>query len=298
MNTPTQIALIGDIHRQFNQYDITQFNHSNYDLLLFTGDLANYRHREGLTVARQMAQLQKPALIIPGNHDTITALQLLAEIKQWPRLRRWLAWGQPRRLRQWQQALGQVQVGGYSTHPVPGVEDVAVVVGRPFAMGDSVIRCEPQLKRQFGIGTIAESVARYYQLIDQTPAQRLIFLAHNGPIGLGTSRDAIWGSDFRPEAGDSGDSDLQEAIDYGRQQGKTVLAVVAGHMHHAIKNGGQRTWHRVQDGIHYINAARVPRIFEENGRILHHHIRLTFTDQTMTISQQLCPEKLDADERR
>ena len=120
MNSSIQIALIGDIHRQFDQHDITQFNQSDYDLLLFTGDLANYRHREGLAVARQMARLQTPALIIPGNHDTLTAPQLLAEIKQWPRLRRWLSWGQPRRLRQWRRTLGAVQVGGYSVHLVPG----------------------------------------------------------------------------------------------------------------------------------------------------------------------------------
>jgi uncharacterized protein (TIGR04168 family) len=291
MNKSIQIAIIGDIHRQFNQYDVTQFNQSDDDLLLFTGDLANYRHREGLVMARQLAQLQKPGLIIPGNHDTITALQLLAEIKQWPRLRRWLAWGQPRRLRQWQRALGQVQVGGYSVHPVPGCDDVAVIVGRPFAMGGSVLHCQPQLQRQFGIGTIAESGARYRQLIDQTPAQRLIFLAHNGPTGLGTSRDAIWGNDFHSEAGDFGDSDLREAIDYAQQRGKTVLAVVAGHMHHAVKKGGLRPWHLVQEGIHYINAARVPRIIEVNGRIHHHHIRLTLTNGTVSVSEKNCPEK-------
>lgn len=289
MNTPTHIAIIGDIHRQFNQHDVAQFNQSDYDLLLFTGDLANYWHREGLTVARQMARLQKPALIIPGNHDTLTAPQLLAEIKQWPRLRRWLAWGQPRRLRQWQGALGQVQVGGYSVHPVLGCKDVAVVVGRPFAMGGSVLHCHPQLQRQFGIGTMAESAARLCHLVEHTPHQRLIFLAHNGPTGLGSIRDSIWGNDFWPEAGDFGDSDLRQATDFAQQQGKTVLAVVAGHMHHHVKGGGQRTWHVVQDGIHYINAARVPRIFVRDGRIFHHHIRLSLTGGTVSVSEQLCP---------
>ena len=290
MNPSIQIALIGDIHRQFNQHDIAQFNQSAYDLLLFVGDLANYRHRKGLAVARQMARLQKPALIIPGNHDTITALQLLAEIKQWPRLRRWLAWGQPRRLRQWRQALGQVQVGGYSVHPVPRCEDTAVIVGRPFAMGGSVLHCQPQLQRQFGIATMAESAARLCQLVGQTPQQRLILLAHNGPSGLGSSRESIWGNDFHPAEGDFGDSDLQEAIAFARQQGKTVLAVVAGHMHHPLKKGVQRTWHLEKEGIHYVNAARVPRIFAGNGRIHHHHIRLTLTNDGVTITEQLCPE--------
>ena len=288
MNTPAYIAIIGDIHRQFNQHDVALFNQSDYDFLLFTGDLANYWHREGLAVARQMARLQKPALIIPGNHDMLTAPQLLAEIKQWSRLRRWLAWGQPRRLRQWQGALGQVQVGGYSVHSVPGIDDVALVVARPFAMGGSVLHCQPQLQRQFSIGTMAESAARLCRLVEETPNSQLIFLAHNGPTGLGSSRDDMWGNDFWPEAGDFGDSDLRQAIDFAQQRGKTILAVVAGHMHHHVKKGGQRTWHLVQDGIHYINAARVPRIFMRDGRTMHHHICLRLTNDGMTITEKLC----------
>ncbi len=286
--TTTHIGIVGDVHRQFDQHDVTQCNQSDYDLLLFTGDLANYWHYEGLVVARQMARLQKPALIVPGNHDTLTAPQLLAEIKQWPRLRRWLAWGQPRRLRQWQRALGNVKVGGYSVHPVPGREDVDVVAARPFAMGGSVLHCRPQLQRQFGISTMAESAARLCRLVDEAPSQRLIFLAHNGPTGLGSSRDAMWGNDFWPEAGDFGDSDLRQAIDFAQQQGKTVLAVVAGHMHHHVKGGGQRPWQLVRDGIHYINAARVPRIFVVDGRTVHHHICLSLTKDDITVTEQLC----------
>ena len=289
MNAPSKIALIGDIHHQFNQHDVTTFNQSAYDLLLFTGDLANYRHQEGIATARQMAQLQKPALIIPGNHDTLTAPQLLAEIKQWPRLCRWLALGQPRRLRQWQRALGPVQVGGYSLHAMPKAADVTVIVARPFAMGGSILHCQPQLKRQFGIGTMAESAARLCQLVAEAPGERLIFLAHNGPTGLGSRPDAMWGNDFQPEAGDFGESDLREAITFAQQQGKTVLAVVAGHMHHHAKTGGQRPWHVEQDGIHYINAARVPRIFEEDGRTYHHHICLTLEGDSVTVCEELWP---------
>jgi uncharacterized protein (TIGR04168 family) len=171
--------------------------------------------------------------------------------------------------------------------------DVAVVVARPFAMGGSVLHCQPQLQRQFGISTMADSAARLCQIVAQTPQRHLIFLAHNGPTGLGRSRDSIWGNDFHPDEGDFGDADLRVAIDFGKQAGKKVLAVVAGHMHHQIRREGIRTWHLVQDGVHYINAARVPRIFEENGRIVHHHIRLSvFLDGDVTVTQQL-----DADER-
>lgn len=287
MSKPLHIALVGDVHRQFDQRDIAQFNQSDYDLLLCTGDLSNRWHWEGMAVAPQMARLQKPTLIIPGNHDSLTLPQLVAEIKQWPRLRRWLAWGQPHRLRQWQRALGPVQVGGYSVHPVPGGEDVAVVVGRPFAMGGSVLHCQPQLKRQFGVGTMAESAARLCQLVEQAPQSQLIFLAHNGPMGLGSRRDSIWGNDFHPDQGDFGDADLWEAIAFAQARGKTVLAVVAGHMHHHVNRKGKRTWHLVRDGIHFINAARVPRIFEKDGRTHHHHIRLTILAGEVTVTELL-----------
>ena len=182
--------------------------------------------------------------------------------------------------------MGQVQVGGYSVHSVPGAADVAVLVGRPFAMGGSVLHCQPQLQGQFGVGTMAESAARLCQLVEQAPQQRLIFLAHNGPTGLGSTRESIWGNDFHPDEGDFGDADLQEAIDFAQAYGKTVLAVVAGHMHHHVKREGNRTWHLVQNGIHYINAARVPRIFEQNGRTHHHHIRLTIGDD-VTVTVQI-----------
>ena len=103
----------------------------------------------------------------------------------------------------------------------------------------------------------------------------MIFLAHNGPTGLGTSRSDLWGCDFRREEGDFGDEDLALAITYARELGKRVLAVVAGHMHHRLRGGGKRRWYERKDGILYVNAARVPRIFEELGHAYHHHVDLT-----------------------
>ena len=92
----------------------------------------------------------------------------------------------------------------------------------------------------------------------------------HGPAGLGDRADDIWGVDFAPGAGDHGDGDLQTAVAYAQEKGKRVTAVVAGHMHHTLKDGGQRRWHVERDGVHYVNAARVPRI--DLG--WHHHILL------------------------
>ena len=114
-----------------------------------------------------------------------------------------------------------------------------------------------------------------------TPASRSasLFLAHNGPSGLGSGRADIWGCDFKKDEGDFGDEDLRLAVDHAQSSGKRVLAVLAGHMHHAIKGGGERRWQIERDGVLYVNAARVPRIFEHEGRHVRHHIAITLSEQ-------------------
>ena len=77
---------------------------------------------------------------------------------------------------------------------------------------------------------------------------RVVVLAHCGPHGLGATRESIYGCDFRPEQGDWGDRDLAEALEYARECGKRVVAVVAGHMHHALRGGGERVWRERRDG--------------------------------------------------
>ena len=103
----------------------------------------------------------------------------------------------------------------------------------------------------------------------------MLLLAHNGPTGLGARKDDLWGCDFRESEGDFGDPDLEHAIGHARTAGKPVRAVIAGHMHHAVRGGSTRRWRARRDGVLYVNAARVPRIFEANGRTLRHHVELT-----------------------
>jgi hypothetical protein len=54
-----------------------------------------------------------------------------------------------------------------------------------------------------------------------------------------------------------------------------------------LMGGGSRRWHIVCDGIHYLNAARVPRIFVQDGRRLRHHIRLSFDETRVEIEEML-----------
>lgn len=285
-----KIALIGDVHRQISSADVTAFNQSDYDLLLFVGDLANYRHREGLAAARILAGLRKPALLIPGNHDGILAWQLLAEIKQSPFWIRLFSRGQARRVAQLRRALGPVAVGGYSAHAYQfNGFAFDVIAARPFAMGGSSFSFAPYLQRAYGVADLAASAARLRHCVDAAHSDTLIFLAHNGPTGLGAAADAIWGADFRRAAGDHGDADLAEAVAYAQAQGRRVVAVVAGHMHWRTKQGAQRQWHALCDGIHYVNAARVPRIWQADGQTRRHHLRLTFGEGETAVAPIIWP---------
>jgi uncharacterized protein (TIGR04168 family) len=271
-----KLAVIGDVHHAFNEVDTAYFNASDHEALLFTGDIYNYSLQRGLRAASELAELNKPALLIPGNHDAIHPAQLAAEITRRTSLIRLTAVGHERRVRDLREAVGGVQVGGYMTHRL--AEGLDVVTGRPHSMGGSSISFAPHLAEAYGVRNQEDSVRRLRQCVDESDAPQLVFLAHNGPTGLGERRSDLWGADFRREEGDFGDADLRLAIDYALESGKHVLAVVAGHMHHRIRGGGKRNWYERRDGVLYINAARVPRIFEERGGVFHHHVDLFIED--------------------
>lgn len=267
-----KLAVIGDVHHAWNEVDTAFFNASDHDAVLFVGDIYNYSIQRGLKAAAELAQLEKPALLIPGNHDAVHPAQLAAEITRRPSLIRLTSLGHEKRVEALREAVGGVQVGGYSVHQIE--EGFDVIVGRPHAMGGSSISFAPHLRNAYGIESLEDSIERMRQCVDESSAERVLFLAHNGPTGLGASRTDLWGVDFRREEGDFGDEDLRLAIEYAQIRGKRVLAVVAGHMHHRLSGGGKRRWCQEQNGVLYVNAARVPRIFEGGAGVLHHHVDL------------------------
>ena len=69
--------------------------------------------------------------------------------------------------------------------------------------------------------------------------------------------------------------------DYALSTGKTVRAVVAGHMHQATHDGG-RPWMLEKNGVLYINAARVPRIFATKVCQVRYHIALDIDGDSVT----------------
>ena len=262
-----RIAIIGDVHEQWGAEDLAYFESEDFDLVLFVGDLPSFSHLNTERVARAISGIRSPAILIPGNHDATTPVQVLAEAVQVGcELDRW-ARAQTRRVERLRDALGRVPLGGYSVHSV-GIVDI--IACRPHAMDGRFLSFKPYLLDRFGVGDREASGQRLKGCVDRC-TNPIIFLSHNGPAGLGGTRDDLFGRS-KPEF-DNGDPDLTEAIAYARQTGHVVLASAAGHMHHQ-GDGGARRWTVERDGIRYINAARVPRVFQRNGRSYRHCVEL------------------------
>ena len=271
------IGVVGDVHLYWDDEDVAFFNSAGYDLLLFVGDLAAYTQVRGHRVARSLRKIRVPAMCIPGNHDGLHALQLGAEIApRAHRLRNAFCEGQARRCRSLDKALGDVELVAYSQHRLaPAGVPLNVVVGRPHSIGGRRLACLRYLDEAYGVDSMEASIERMKVLIDACDDAPILFLAHNGPSGLGDRADSIWGCDFRKKEEDWGDQDLEEAVRYANGSGRKVLAAVAGHMHRRTKSGKSRPAQVEKDGVLYVNAAEVPRHRQINGQKKRHHVRLT-----------------------
>jgi uncharacterized protein (TIGR04168 family) len=301
-----KIGIIGDIHLDFDQADVNNFNASEYNLLLFVGDLSElFKPHGSLTIARYLSQLTKPAVFIPGNHDVHNVWQIIAEVLGSRALVRLSGLWHYRYHQHLREKLRPVKVGGYSIHPYQfGEFEFDLICARPYAMGGSQLSFSPLLRRLYGIRTKQDSIDLLCCQVDGTRSQNLIFLAHNGPHGLGDQPADIWGCDFDPRQGDFGDRDLTAAVEYAQSQGKRVLAVIAGHMHLQTYLGPKpvwqrrgtpgpiRPWYLERAGIHYVNAARVPRILTRgDGKSFHHHIEMWILGSEISIREKMIAEE-------
>ena len=261
MAQPGKIAVIGDLHGNWDDWDVRYFNESDYDLLLFTGDLGSGTGAAGVMVARSIARLAKRALIMPGNNDVQSQPEIAAEFSHQRGLIELLGAGSRDRSRALGSSSGQVELCGYSLHPLSlGGMSLTLLAGRPHSMGGDEISFAEHLERNHGISTLRMSTERLQALVAEVPTEELIVISHNGPAGLGSQPTDMWGCDFREGAGDWGDPDLAAALERARELGKRVLAVIGGHMHLKIRSGQERAPRVERDGTLYINPARVPRI--------------------------------------
>ncbi len=287
-NHAVELAIVGDLHSAWNQEDVDYFNGTSYHSLLCTGDLAGGSLRDGVAIARSLSGLKRPALVMLGNNDVPEYAALSAELTY----RRGVAdlMGGDDRV-----APGAlVRTCGFSAHPLScGGFDVTLIAGRPFAMGGNELSFPTALHESYGVTSLEESRSRLCALVDGCETEHLLFLAHNGPTGLGDTPDAAWGRDFGAQTGDWGDDDLADAVAYARGRGRKPLAVIAGHMHWS--DARPRRWCVDRDGTLYVNAARVPRVFETNGWRRRLHFALSLSPATARVRSVEVPAGRSAD---
>jgi uncharacterized protein (TIGR04168 family) len=203
--------------------------------------------------------LSLPKAVILGNHDAWYTATPWGQ-KQCPYDR-----SQEDRVTAQLQLLGCAHVG-YSKLDLPSLQ-LSIVGGRPFTWGGSEWKNREFFQERYNINNFAESTAKIIANIQDTAYNTLIFLGHNGPLGLGNKAESICGRDWQPLGGDHGDPDLAAAIEQAQLLGKKVPLVTFGHMHHRLRHTTSRLRTPVvtsETGTVYLNAASVPRILNSD----------------------------------
>ncbi|MGK7922436.1 MAG: TIGR04168 family protein [Trichodesmium sp.] len=252
-NKLIKIAVIGDVHSQWELADEIALKHLGIDLVLFVGDFGN----EEVEVVQAIAAIDIPKAAVFGNHDAwYTATD-------WGRKRCPYDQTQEDRVQQQIDLFGEAHVG-YSYLDFPELA-LTVVGTRPFTWGGPEWKYEDFYRERFGVNNFAESTDLIVKAVQNAGYENVIFLGHNGPTGLGDAPEDPVGRDWKPIGGDFGDPDFTDAIVKSRNLGKKISLVTFGHMHHRLRHTKERLRKCVDvdsQGTLYLNAARVPRIIE------------------------------------
>ena len=254
---PIKIAIVGDVHDQWEAADNQAIAHLGVDLVLFVGDFGN----ESIPVVKQVAALETPKAVILGNHDawyTVTPWG----VKKCPYDRQ-----KENRIKHQLDLLGETHVG-YNKLDFPDLK-LTVVGGRPFSWGGSDWKYWDFYRDWFGVSNMQESTQKIIAAARESAYNTVIFLGHNGPFGLGDRPEDPCGKDWKPIGGDFGDPDLAAAIGQTRQMGKNIPLVTFGHMHHKLRHTQQRLRKQFDvstEGTVYYNGAVAPRIVEKLGK--------------------------------
>lgn len=269
LKSSLEIAVVGDVHDQWNHQDTSALVNLGIDLVLFVGDFGN----ESVPVVQQVAAVPIPKAIALGNHDAwYTATPWGRE--RCPYTRPEEDW-----LQQQLDILGALHIG-YRTIDDPQ-HQLSIVGGRPFSWGGPDWRFANFYAEWFGVNSMTESRDRIIQAFSESTYETLIVLNHNGPFGLGDQAEDPCGRDWQPRGGDYGDPDLAEAIAWAKAQGKRIPLVAFGHMHHQLRHTRSRLRERLQvdaDGTVYLNAACVPRWKEFEGTMGHNFSLVTLKE--------------------
>ena len=258
-NNAVKIAVVGDVHDQWENEDAIALKQLGVDLVLFVGDFGN----ESVEVVRRIAALDLPKAAILGNHDAWYTASDWGR-KRCPYNRKKEDWVQ-----QQLDLLGETHVGyGYLDFPQ---FQLSVVGSRPFSWGGAVWKNKEFYQERYGVNSFGESVERIVEAAQSAAYERIVFLGHNGPTGLGDKAEDPCGQDWQPLGGDHGDPDLAEAIAQTQALGKNVTFVTFGHMHHSLRHTKEQRRKAIvasPEGTVYLNSASVPRIIQtETNRL-------------------------------
>ncbi|MDC0833121.1 Metallophosphoesterase [Geitlerinema sp. FC II] len=271
--TAIRIAVIGDVHDQWDDTDGTILKQLNVHLALFVGDFGN----ESVDVVRRIARLDLPKAVVLGNHDAwYTATD-------WGRRKCPYDRTQEDRFQQQLDLFGSDRVG-YGLRDFPEL-GVSVIGGRPCSWGGPTWKYTDFYQTWFGVSSFEESTQRIVESAKRATCNTLIFLGHNGPTGLGDAAEDPCGRDWNPLGGDFGDRDFAEAIATIRGDGKSIPLVTFGHMHHRLRHTKTRLRRSVcfdDAGTLYLNVASVPRVMEIDRRIARNFSIVTLENGCVT----------------
>jgi uncharacterized protein (TIGR04168 family) len=273
-----RIAVVGDIHDQWDYEDEAALLALKVDLALFVGDFGN----EAVDIVEQVAQLSIPTAIALGNHDAWYSAT------PWGRQKCPYDRSHEDRVQQQLNALGANHVG-YGKKEILE-QQLSIVGGRPFSWGGPDWKYADFYAERFGVTSMEDSRDRIIETVRQTQHEALIFLSHNGPAGLGNYPESPCGRDWRPIGGDYGDPDLQSAIQTAKALGRQVPLVAFGHMHHNLRHRKDCLRQRIyldSDGTLYLNAACVPRVAELDSVRYSNFSVVQLTDGQVTQVQSL-----------
>ncbi len=133
-----KIAVIGDIHDQWEEADNLALEALTVDLALFVGDFGN----ESVEVVRRIASLNLPKAAIMGNHDAWYSASSWGK-KQCPYDQE-----KENRVQQQLDLLGAAHVG-YGKLDIPHLE-LSIVGSRPFIWGGPEWKNNKFLEASYG----------------------------------------------------------------------------------------------------------------------------------------------------
>ena len=268
-----KIAIVGDVHDEWEDADAIALQHLGVDLVLFVGDFGN----EAVELVGRIAALDLPKAAIFGNHDAwYTA-------SDWGRSKRPYDPVIEDRVQQQVDLLGANYVG-YGKLDLPQF-DLSIVGSRPYSWGGAEWKYSDFYEERYGVDSFEASTERIVDVANTATCKNLIIIGHNGPTGLGEDAESICGKDWgEPIGGDYGDPDLAAAISLLQAQGKSIPLVTFGHMHHKLRHTKERLRQPlvVSDGTVYLNAARCPRVLSTIERTVRNFSLVSIVDGKVT----------------